>query len=117
MAALAGTHNFIADWGVDFTRAVIKKDNKKRVVPLVGAWTALMVVHAEDHFTQVLMSLTTENGGIVIDGPRGLLALYATKEQMTEVLVGKYHHYIDLIDPDGLHKERMLRGSFTVREP
>lgn len=118
MAALAGPHNFIADWGVDFTRGVIKKDHKKRVVPLTAQHTAVMVVHTEDHFSDVKLTLSTEGAdpGIVIDPPRGLLALYATPAQMTAILVGKYHYYIDLTDGDG-HKERMIRGSFTVREP
>lgn len=61
-----------------------------------------------------LISLTTENDGIVLDPPRGLITMYIDAEVMEDIPAGKYVYDLELIDGDGI-VERLTMGSFTVR--
>lgn len=113
MPALAGTHNIIADQGATFSRGFIKKDSKRRVVPLTG-YTARLLVTDISSGAEIL-TLTTENGRLEIDAPRGLVAASVTAADMG-ITAGKYEYILELIGPTpDFEVERLLMGTFTIR--
>lgn len=113
MPSIAGTYNIIADQGATLSLGLVKKDTRKRVVPLTG-YTARMQVRETANASNVLINLTTENDGLIIDAPRGMINIYITSTQMSNINSGKYVYDLELIDGDG-EVERLVMGSFTVR--
>jgi hypothetical protein len=113
MSALAATYNIIADQGATFRRALVRKDSQKRVTPLVN-YTARMQVRPLIDSSEIILNLTTENNGIVIDAPKGQITIQASAETTSTILSGKYVYDLELISPDG-GVERLVMGSFTVR--
>lgn len=113
MSALAATYNIIADQGATFSRALVRKDSQKRVTPLTN-YTARMQVRPVIDSSEVILNLTTENNGIVIDAPKGQITIQATATAMANILAGKYVYDLELISPTG-GVERLVMGSFTVR--
>lgn len=113
MPVLAGVYNIIADQGATFTRAFIKKDDEKRIIPLTGYTARMQVKESYDSSTKVL-DLTTQNGRILIEGERGVISVNVPESQMTAISPGEYVYDFELIYSGG-QVERMLMGTFTVR--
>ena len=115
MPVLAGTYNIIADQGATFSRAFIKKDDEKRIIPLTG-YTARMQVRQTYESVDTLLDLNTENGYITIDGPRGIISIVVPDNDTRILTPGEYVYDLELIYPSpNLQVERMLMGTFTVR--
>jgi hypothetical protein len=112
---IAGPHNIKVDQGATLSFGVIRKDYKKRVLPLTG-YTARLQVRTTIDSPTVILELTTENGGLTIDGPRVLIDVFATDTQTGAIPVGKYVYDLEVVSPveDGSIVERMIKGSFTV---
>lgn len=113
MPVLAGTYNIIADQGATFSRAFIKKDDEKRIIPLTG-YTARMQVRETYDSTTTLLDLTTENEYIIIEGARGIISVVVPDDETRLLMPGEYVYDFELIHPNG-QIERMLMGTFTVR--
>lgn len=113
MSSLAGSHNIIVDQGATFSQVFIKKDSKKRVIPLTG-FTARMQVRQSYDSPETVLNLTTENDGIIIDETKGMINILVPAATMTNISGGKYVYDLELVDPDGA-VERLVMGSFTVR--
>lgn len=113
MSSLAATYNIIADQGATFSRALVRKDSQKRVTPLTG-YTARMQVRSQVSSLDVVLNLTTENNGIVINPSIGQIVIQATDQVMSNIPAGKYVYDLETISPDG-DVERLVMGSFTVR--
>lgn len=113
MGSLAGTYNIICDQGATFSRAIVRKDSQKRVVPLPG-YTARMQVRSTIDSSDVIITLTTENNRIIIDPPKGQITLQIDATTTAEINAGKYVYDLELISPQG-SVERLIMGSFTVR--
>lgn len=113
MPSIAGIYNIIADQGATYSLGLVKKDSRKRVVPLTG-YTARMHVRESAAASNTVLELTTENDGLIIDAPRGMVTIYISSQQMTNINAGKYVYDLELIDGDD-EVERLIMGSFTVR--
>lgn len=113
MPVLAGTYNIVADQGATFSRAFIKKDDEKRIIPLTG-YTARMQVREAYDSQNTVLDLTTENDYIIIEGARGILSIVIPDDDTRILTPGEYVYDLELIYPDG-QVERMLMGTFTVR--
>lgn len=113
MPVLAGTYNIVADQGATFSRAFIKKDDEKRIIPLTG-YTARMQVRETYDSIDTVLDLTTENDYIIIDGSRGIISVVIPDNTTRVLIPGEYVYDFELIYPDG-KVERMLMGTFTVR--
>lgn len=110
--ALAGPYNIKAEHGSTLSFGVVRKDHKKRILPMVD-FTAVLQVKNDSG--EVLLELTTENGGLEIDGPRALTWVYATDTQIDAIPVGKYVYKLKIIYPTvEAEKETLIKGSFTV---
>lgn len=113
MSSIAGTYNIIADQGATFSRAVIKKDSRKRVIPLTD-YTARMQVRVSVDSSSAILNMTTENGYITIDEPKGSVFFGVSADEMSGIPAGKYVYDLELVSPIGV-VERLIMGSFTVR--
>jgi hypothetical protein len=109
---LAGTHNIKVNQGATLSFGAIRKDHKKRILPMPG-YTARMQVRPDAKSSTITLSLTTENGGLTIDAARALVWILVTDEQTSNIPTGKYVYDLELLYPTG-EVERLIAGSFTV---
>ncbi len=75
--------NLIMKLGVDWTRVLSYKQADGQPVNLTG-YTARMQVRSHPSSNIAILDLTTQNGGIAIDGPTGVITLTVTHAQLTE---------------------------------
>ena len=75
--------NLVVKLGVDWSRVLTYKQSNGTVVNLTG-YTSRLQVRATTSSQVKILDLTTENGGIVIDGVNGTITVKATALQLTE---------------------------------
>lgn len=110
MAALAGSHNFIADFGMTFSRALVRKDSKRRTIVITDT-TAYMAI--KEVSGQILLEISTSDY-IDIDGARGTVSINIPPSVMSNLPEGKYTYALEFTESSGI-QERIVRGDFTVR--
>ena len=110
--AIAGIYNFTMDQGSTYTVQMVYLDPNKNPINLTG-YTAKMQLRLQYGDPVAALTLTTENGGITIDGPTGTINILATDEQ-TLVLEPTFYVY-DLDILTGGTIERLVQGQVTVR--
>jgi hypothetical protein len=104
----AGICNLIVEQGATFLEDFLLEDDEG-ILDLTGCRAAMQVRAAIGDPTAVL-TLTTENGGLVLGGPAGTIAPVFD----TDALVpGQYVYDLKLIDSGG-EVFRLLQGSFCV---
>lgn len=115
MSAPAALHNMVADQGSTFARTILWKDPAKKPILLSG-YTARMQVRSAVDSSTVVISLTTENGGITLGATDGSIALYIPDETMVTIPEDKYVYDLELIGPSAnLYIYKVLYGNFVVR--
>ena len=113
MAAPAGIYNIICDQGSTFTRQLTWNDSAGSAVNLT-AYTARMDVRTSiDAAGAAVLSLTTENGRIVLGGTAGTINLSAEATATQVVESGNYVYDLELVS--GSTITRLVQGSFVVR--
>jgi hypothetical protein len=114
---IAGTYNIICEQGATFTRILELQrpdpdDSTQYIVyPLTGH-TARMQVRRTIESSTSLITLTTENGGISLNGADGLITIYMTDEQ-TASLTSSGVYDLEIISAAGV-VSRVVQGSFTL---
>jgi hypothetical protein len=113
MASPAGIYNIIADQGATFTRQLTWNDSAGSAVNLTG-YTARMDVRTSiDAAGAAVLSLTTENGRIVLGGSAGTINLTAEATATQAVESGNYVYDLEVVS--GSTVTRLIQGSFTLR--
>jgi hypothetical protein len=114
MSSPAGLYNIVADQGSTFSRTVVWRDPAKKPILLRG-YTARMKVRALTSLN-VLLELTTENGGISLGESNGHINLYITDEVMETIPEGRHLYDLELVAPSSnRYIYKILRGNFVVR--
>ena len=108
---MAGVHNFLCEQGSTFSRVVSYQGSEGAPVNLSG-YTARMQVRATAEDGAVLLSLTTENGGITLGTTAGTVTLLATATQTAAMPAGELVYDIELVA--GAVVTRLLQGCFVV---
>ena len=112
----ASTYDFIDDnafeQGATLARRFIWQDSAGVPVNLLG-YTARMQVRKNVIDPTVLLSLTTENAGIVLGGSAGTIDLAATATQMAALTWRTGVYDLELIAADGT-VTRLLSGSVEM---
>lgn len=103
--------NFTLDQGAGFSRQLTWLDARKRPVQLVG-WTFEMPL-VNDQTNQVLLTLTPENGGLVIDPLAGKIKFQLSDAQ-TAALDCECVRYMLNYQAPGNFKQRLLQGRITI---
>ena len=113
MASPAGIYNIIADQGATFTRQLTWNDSAGSPVNLTG-YTARMDVRSSiDAAGAAALSLTTENGRIVLGGSAGTINLSAEATATGAMVAGGYVYDLEVVS--GSTITRIIQGSFTLR--
>lgn len=81
-------------------------------VDLTG-YTARMQVRENYESVSTIFNLTTENGGISIDGPNGVITVTIAASSTTNAEPGKFRYDLEIID--GGIVNRLLEGRFTIK--
>lgn len=115
MSAPAGLYNIVADQGSTLSRVIYYKDPAKKPIQFNGYKARMQVRHTFES-DQVVLELTTENGGIELGATDGSIALYVTDDVMVEIPEGIYVYDLELLAPSAdLFVYKILQGNFAVR--
>ena len=99
--------------GATFRKALVwLAPDKKTPIDLTGC-TARMQVRSEIESPTVLLELTTENGGIVIDGPAGKLTLRISPTATAAITWESGVWDLEVVHPSG-DVTRLVQGSISV---
>lgn len=98
--------------GATFRKRLTWLDPSKAPIDLTGC-TARMQVRAEIESADALLELTTENGGIAIDGPAGLLTLHIAPVATAAIAWQSGVWDLEVAHPNG-DVTRLVQGSINV---
>lgn len=98
--------------GATFTRRVVWKDSLGALVNLTG-YTARMQIRASVRNPEVLVALTTENGGIALGAAAGTIDLLLTNTQTAAITARAGVYDLELIDSTGV-VTRLLQGAVEI---
>lgn len=110
--AIAGIYNFTMDQGSTYTVQMAYLDPNGTPINLTG-YTAKMQLRLQYGDPVAALTLTTENGGITINGPTGTINILATDEQTLTLQPTFYVYDLDIISGGTI--ERLVQGQITVR--
>lgn len=110
---MAVTYNTVIDQGADWFINFTYEQPAGTPVNISGCVAALQIRTSPLAKTYVL-SLTTENDGIVITGPSGLLECHATAEQTAAITNGRYAYDIEITFPVTGVVTRLAQGTVEV---
>lgn len=110
--ATAGIYNMSMDQGATFARQFTWKNKLKNPVDLTG-YTARMQIRPTKMSEDIILSLTTENGRIVLGDDEGTINLSVSASITASLTPDKYFYDIELVSPGGV-VVRLLKGSIKV---
>jgi len=113
---IASKYNIVVEAGATYRKKITWKNSNKTPVDLTGC-TGRMQIRKNITDTTILLSLTTENGGIVIGGTLGTIQIIILDNQTDALSNGVYD--LEIIHPLGSGQvrqdvTRFLYGSVTV---
>jgi len=109
---VAGTYNIVCDQGSTFRRDLIYSGSDGVPIDNTGM-SARMQVRPKEGSGTVLLSLTTENGGLILGGADGSIQIVVSAVQMALVPAGKHRYDLELVNSGEVMKP--VRGAFFVR--
>lgn len=98
--------------GATFRHKFIWKDGKGRAINLTGYIARLQARETIESDTAIL-TLTTENGGVVLGGSAGTISLYLSDEATALITTKKLVYDLELEAPNG-DVVRPVSGSISV---
>jgi len=107
----AGTLDFTIEQGATFNLLLTWKINNV-LVNLTG-YTARLSARVDVEDTEVILSLTTSNGGITLGGALGTISLDQTAIQTTALPFGQFVYDLELISSVGV-VTRLLQGELSI---
>ena len=111
---LAGKYNIVCDQGSSFTRTLEIKTAEGTVFSLTG-YTARMEVRRTLDASSTIVSLTTANGRITINGSTGVITLTLTAVETAALLKsGVYDLEIVKTATGAVYK--VVRGEFKLEK-
>ena len=109
----AKIYNPVIDQGSIWNVVVEYQDNNGNPINLNG-FTASLQLRVNYNSTEADLTLTTENGGLSINGPLGTITIFATAEQTGALDAGFYVYDLEL--KSGSNIIRLIQGQLTVAE-
>lgn len=108
----AGSYDLYIEQGATLSLPIVWKDSEGAVINITG-YTARMQVRQSVNSSTILLSATTENGKLVIDGANGkvTISLPAADTAAITWLAGVYD--LELVSSGGV-VTRLLQGSVVV---
>ncbi len=109
----AGTYNTIIDQGADWFLNIVYENPNGTPINITNYSAALQVRTSPLAKTSVL-TLTTQNGGLVITGALGKIAAHATAAQTSTITNGKYAYDLEITAPISNVVTRLIQGTIQV---
>jgi hypothetical protein len=109
---MAGKKNFEVDQNATFSFIIEYKDNNGDPIDLNGS-SAKLQVRDTAGGSKLAFSLTSPNGGIIIDEPNGKLTIKMTPTQTNKLFYPKSSYDIMITDSN-LNKTKLLEGFITL---
>jgi hypothetical protein len=109
---VAAAYNVTVDQGADYYLTLTYNSPAGTPINLTGYTSSLQVRQNPSDINSYL-TLTTANGGIVITGSTGTVAVHASAAQTTAIGAGYYYYDIKLTSSVGI-VTRLTQGQFTV---
>jgi hypothetical protein len=109
---MAGKKNFEVDQNATFSFIIEYKDNNGDPIDLDGS-SAKLQVRDTAGGSKLAFSLTSPNGGIIIDEPNGKLTIKMTPTQTNKLFYPKSSYDIMVTDSN-LNKIKLLEGFITL---
>jgi hypothetical protein len=109
---MAGKKNFEVDQNATFSFIIEYKDNNGNPIDLDGS-SAKLQVRDTAGGSKLAFSLTSPNGGIIIDEPNGKLTIKMTPTQTNKLFYPKSSYDIMVTDSN-LNKIKLLEGFITL---
>jgi len=109
---MAGKKNFEVDQNATFSFIIEYKDNNGDPIDLDGS-SAKLQVRDTAGGSKLAFSLTSPNGGIIIDEPNGKLTIKMTPTQTNKLFYPKSSYDIMVTDSN-LNKTKLLEGFITL---
>jgi predicted MFS family arabinose efflux permease len=107
----AGTLNFTIEQGATFNLLLTWEIDS---VPVnITNWTARLQARVDVEDSEVILSLTTSNGGITLGGAAGTISLDQTATQTTLLPAGTYVYDLELISAAGA-VTRLVQGELNI---
>jgi predicted MFS family arabinose efflux permease len=107
----AGTLDFTIEQGATFNLLLTWKINNT-LVNLTG-YTARLQARVDVEDTELVLSLTTANGGITLGGAAGTISLDQTATQTTLLPAGTYVYDLELIAANST-VTRLVQGELLI---
>ena len=114
---IAGTYNILCEQGTTFTR-ILEIQTPDPLDPNaydpynLAGHTARMQVRRTIDSSTVMITLTTENGGISLDSDEGKITISMSDDQ-TAALTSSGVYDLEIIDSSG-NVSRVIQGTFTL---
>jgi hypothetical protein len=107
----AGTLNFTIEQGATYNLLLTWEIDS---VPVnITNWTARLAARVDVEDTEVILSLTTSNGGITLGGAAGTISLNQTATQTALLPAGTYVYDLELISAVGA-VTRLVQGELNI---
>lgn len=107
----AGTLNFTIEQGATFNLLLTWEIDS---VPVnITNWTARLQARVDVEDSEVILSLTTSNGGITLGGAAGTISLDQTATQTALLPAGTYVYDLELISAVGA-VTRLVQGELNI---
>jgi len=107
----AGTLDFTIEQGATFNLLLTWKIDDTPVN--ITNWTARLAARVDVEDSEVILSLTTSNGGITLGGAAGTISLNQTATQTAVLPAGTYVYDLELISAVGA-VTRLVQGELNI---
>lgn len=108
----AAAHNITIEQGATFQLNLLWKGSNDVPINLTG-YTARMQVRQKHTSDTALLNLTTENGGIVLGGAAGTIAVTAAATATDDLSVKTAVYDLELVSGGGV-VTRLIEGCVTI---
>lgn len=115
MPAFPDKMKIVAWRGATFRLTVTLYEDDEETVRDLSGYTAELDVLEKRGSSNVLLSLTTENGGISIDGEDGEVNLYASSTTIREQEWKQGVYDLTITAPEDGDTEALLYGAFVIK--
>lgn len=113
--ATTNVYDIIVDQGATLLRSIGLKNSAKRAVPLVGYTGVMEIRYQKTESTEVVLTLTTENGGIEVNASAGTVLIIASPAQTAALTPGKYVYDLEMTETSTGSVTKIIQGNLTVR--
>lgn len=112
--ATTNVYDIIVDQGATLLRSIGLKSSAKHVVPLSG-YIGRMNIREKANSANIVLLLTTDNGGIEINSAAGTVLIIGSPAQTSELPAGKYVYDLELVETSTSVVTKIIQGNLTVR--